>query len=30
MRVSLASRSKEPPKVQHALLDLGEVALQVA
>jgi len=30
MRDSLASRSKVPPKVQHALLDLCEVALQVA
>jgi hypothetical protein len=30
MRVSLVSRSKMPPEVQHALLDLGEVALQVA
>jgi hypothetical protein len=30
MRDSLASGSKVPPKIQHALLDLGEVALQVA
>jgi len=30
MRVSFASRSKVPPKIQHALLDLGEVALQIA
>jgi len=30
MRVFLVSRSKVPPKVQHALLDVGEVALQVA
>jgi len=30
MRVSFVSRSKVPPKVQHALLDLGEVSLQVA
>jgi hypothetical protein len=30
MRVSFASRSKKPPEVQHALFDLGEVALQVA
>jgi len=30
MRVSLVSRSKVPPKIQHALRDLGEVALQVA
>jgi len=30
MRVSLSSRSKVPPKIQHALLDLGQVALQVA
>jgi hypothetical protein len=30
MRVSFVSRSKMPPEVQHALLDLGEVSLQVA
>jgi hypothetical protein len=29
MRVSFVSRSKMPPEVQHALLDLDEVALQV-
>jgi hypothetical protein len=30
MRVSLPSRSKVPPKVQHALLDLGKVSLEIA
>jgi len=30
MRVALVSRSKVPPKILHAFLDLGEVALQVA
>jgi len=30
MRVSFVSRSKMPPEVQHTLLDLDEVALQVA
>jgi hypothetical protein len=30
MRASFASRSKVPPKVEHALLDLDQVALQVA
>jgi hypothetical protein len=30
MRACFASRSKMPPEVQHALLDLDEVALQVA
>jgi len=29
MRDSLASRSKMPPEVLHALLDLDEVSLQV-
>jgi hypothetical protein len=30
MRVSFVSRSKMPPEIQHALLDLDEVTLQVA
>jgi len=30
MRASLVSRSKMPPKILHALLDFGEVALQIA
>jgi len=30
MRASLVSRSKMPPKILHALLDVGELALEVA
>jgi hypothetical protein len=30
MRASLASRSKMPPKILHALLDVGELALEIA
>jgi hypothetical protein len=30
MRVSFVSRSKMPPEIQHALLDLDEVTPQVA
>jgi len=30
MRDSLVSRSKMPPEVLHAFLDLGEVAFQIA
>jgi hypothetical protein len=29
MRDSLVSRSKMPPKILHALLDLGDLPLQV-
>jgi hypothetical protein len=30
MRASLVSRSKMPPKILQALLDVGELALQIA
>jgi len=30
MRASLVSRSKMPPKILHALFDVGELALEVA
>jgi len=30
MRASLVSRSKMPPKVLHALLDVSELALEIS
>jgi hypothetical protein len=30
MRASLVSRSKMPPKILHAFLDVGELAFQIA